>query len=139
MPAEAGGVLLVHAHPDDEAFGTGGLIARSVAEGRRVDLVTCTGGEEGEIHDPTLDEEEAKPRLREIRQHGNEPVDPGNAHVLVHEHVRPEQLSADPGLVQHRPVGRSRGDHHDDTSRLRNRAGHPHGAGPHVLTGIGRD
>ena len=31
--AETGGLLLVHAHPDDEAFGTGGLIARSVAEG----------------------------------------------------------------------------------------------------------
>ena len=55
MEADASGLLLVHAHPDDEAFGTGGLIARSVAEGRRVDLVTCTGGEEGEIHDPTLD------------------------------------------------------------------------------------
>jgi N-acetyl-1-D-myo-inositol-2-amino-2-deoxy-alpha-D-glucopyranoside deacetylase len=67
MPDDTGGVLLVHAHPDDEAFGTGGLIARSVAEGRRVDLVTCTGGEEGEIHDPTLDHEEAQPRLREIR------------------------------------------------------------------------
>jgi N-acetyl-1-D-myo-inositol-2-amino-2-deoxy-alpha-D-glucopyranoside deacetylase len=61
------GLLLVHAHPDDECFATAGLIARSVEEGRRVDLVTCTGGEEGEIHDPTLDEEEAKPRLREIR------------------------------------------------------------------------
>jgi N-acetyl-1-D-myo-inositol-2-amino-2-deoxy-alpha-D-glucopyranoside deacetylase len=61
------GLLLVHAHPDDECFATAGLIAGSVAEGRRVDLVTCTGGEEGEIHDPTLDEEEAKPRLREIR------------------------------------------------------------------------
>jgi N-acetyl-1-D-myo-inositol-2-amino-2-deoxy-alpha-D-glucopyranoside deacetylase len=67
MPADAAGLLLVHAHPDDEAFGTGGLIARSVAEGRRVDLVTCTGGEEGEIHDPSLDHEEAQPRLREIR------------------------------------------------------------------------
>lgn len=67
MAADASGLLLVHAHPDDEAFGTGGLIARSVAEGRHVDLVTCTGGEEGEIHDPTLDESEAKPRLREIR------------------------------------------------------------------------
>jgi N-acetyl-1-D-myo-inositol-2-amino-2-deoxy-alpha-D-glucopyranoside deacetylase len=62
-----GGLLLVHAHPDDETFGTGGLIARSVAEGRRVDLVICTGGEEGEIHDPTLDPDEAKPRMREIR------------------------------------------------------------------------
>jgi len=51
----AGGLLLVHAHPDDESFSTGGLIARSITEGRRVDLVTCTGGEEGEIHDPDLD------------------------------------------------------------------------------------
>ncbi len=65
--ADTGGVLLVHAHPDDEAMGTGGLIARCVAEGIRVDLVTCTGGEEGEIHDPTLDPAEAAPRLAEIR------------------------------------------------------------------------
>jgi LmbE family N-acetylglucosaminyl deacetylase len=61
------GLLLVHAHPDDEVFATGGLIARSIAEGRRVDLVVCTGGEEGEIHDPSLDAEEAKPRMSEIR------------------------------------------------------------------------
>ncbi len=64
----SGGLLLVHAHPDDECMSTGGIIARSLAEGRRVDLVTCTGGEEGEIHDPDLDPEEAKPRLREIRR-----------------------------------------------------------------------
>jgi N-acetyl-1-D-myo-inositol-2-amino-2-deoxy-alpha-D-glucopyranoside deacetylase len=62
------GLLLVHAHPDDECVATAGLIARSVAEGRRIDLVTCTGGEEGEIHDPTLDHAEAQPRLREIRE-----------------------------------------------------------------------
>jgi len=61
------GLLLVHAHPDDEVFATGGLIARSIAEGRRVDLVVCTGGEEGEIHDASLDPEEAKPRMGEIR------------------------------------------------------------------------
>ncbi len=61
------GLLLVHAHPDDECFATGGLIARSIAEGRRVDLVVCTGGEEGEIHDPSLDPEEAAPRMKEIR------------------------------------------------------------------------
>ena len=62
-----GGLLLVHAHPDDEVMSTGGTIARSVAEGRRVDLVVCTGGEEGEIHDPDLDPAEAQPRLAEIR------------------------------------------------------------------------
>ncbi|MCA1569939.1 MAG: PIG-L family deacetylase [Chloroflexi bacterium] len=68
MQAEAtGGVLFVHAHPDDESMGTGGTIARLVAEGVRVDLVTCTDGAEGEIHDPTLDPEEARPRLAAIR------------------------------------------------------------------------
>jgi len=62
-----GGVLFVHAHPDDESMSTGGTIARLVAEGIRVDLVTCTDGAEGEIHDPTLDHSEARPRLAEIR------------------------------------------------------------------------
>lgn len=62
-----GGLLLVHAHPDDECFSTGGVIARAIAEGRRVDLVVCTGGEEGEVHDPDLDPDEARPRMREIR------------------------------------------------------------------------
>ena len=63
-----GGVLFVHAHPDDECMSTGGSIARLVAEGIRVDLVTCTDGAEGEVHDPTLDPEEARPRLAEIRR-----------------------------------------------------------------------
>ena len=49
MPPE-GGVLFVHAHPDDECVATGGTIARLVAEGIPVDLVTCTDGAEGEIH-----------------------------------------------------------------------------------------
>jgi N-acetyl-1-D-myo-inositol-2-amino-2-deoxy-alpha-D-glucopyranoside deacetylase len=62
-----GGVLFVHAHPDDESMGTGGTIARLAAEGARVDLVTCTDGAEGEIHDPSLDHDEARPRLAEIR------------------------------------------------------------------------
>jgi LmbE family N-acetylglucosaminyl deacetylase len=67
MADAVGGLLLVHAHPDDEAMSTGGVMARCVAEGRRVDLVTCTGGEEGEIHDPSLDVAEAQPRLAAIR------------------------------------------------------------------------
>lgn len=42
-------LLLVHAHPDDEALGTGVTMARYAAEGAAVTLVTCTLGEEGEI------------------------------------------------------------------------------------------
>jgi N-acetyl-1-D-myo-inositol-2-amino-2-deoxy-alpha-D-glucopyranoside deacetylase len=42
-------LLLVHAHPDDEAIGTGATMARYAAEGAQVTLVTCTLGELGEI------------------------------------------------------------------------------------------
>ena len=42
-------LLLVHAHPDDETIGTGATMAKYVAEGAHVTLVTCTLGEEGEI------------------------------------------------------------------------------------------
>ncbi len=67
MAPDKDGVLFVHAHPDDESMSTGGTIARLVADGVRVDLVTCTDGAEGEIHDPTLDPDEARPRLAAIR------------------------------------------------------------------------
>ena len=47
-------LLLVHAHPDDEVTGTGATMASYVAAGAHVTLVTCTLGEEGEIHVPEL-------------------------------------------------------------------------------------
>ncbi|MER6437955.1 PIG-L family deacetylase [Streptomyces sp. NPDC001185] len=37
-------LMAVHAHPDDEATGTGGVLARYAAEGVRTVLVTCTDG-----------------------------------------------------------------------------------------------
>src|SRR3954463_11075478 len=53
-------MLLVHAHPDDESITTGATMARYVSEGAHVTLVTCTLGEEGEIHVPALAQLEAK-------------------------------------------------------------------------------
>lgn len=47
-------LLLVHAHPDDETIGTGATMAKYVAEGAQVTLVTCTLGDEGEILLPHL-------------------------------------------------------------------------------------
>ncbi|HEX5542340.1 MAG TPA: N-acetyl-1-D-myo-inositol-2-amino-2-deoxy-alpha-D-glucopyranoside deacetylase [Micromonospora sp.] len=47
-------LLLVHAHPDDETIGTGATMAHYAAAGAHVTLVTCTLGEEGEIHVPEL-------------------------------------------------------------------------------------
>jgi len=47
-------LLLVHAHPDDETIGTGATMAKHVAMGDLVVLVTCTLGEEGEVLVPEL-------------------------------------------------------------------------------------
>ncbi len=59
--------MTVHAHPDDETIGTGGTMARAVAEGHRVVLVTCTRGELGDIVVPDLKTHENHRRLGEIR------------------------------------------------------------------------
>jgi N-acetyl-1-D-myo-inositol-2-amino-2-deoxy-alpha-D-glucopyranoside deacetylase len=53
-------LLLVHAHPDDEVIGTGATMAHYAAAGAHVTLVTCTLGEEGEIHLPELAQLEAR-------------------------------------------------------------------------------
>jgi LmbE family N-acetylglucosaminyl deacetylase len=58
-------LFLVHAHPDDEAVSTGGVMIRAHEAGHRVVLVTSTRGEEGEIYN--MDEEASRPRLAEIR------------------------------------------------------------------------
>ena len=60
-------LMTVHAHPDDEVMGTGGVMARAVTEGYRVVLVTCTRGELGEIVDPELATAPNRRRLAEIR------------------------------------------------------------------------
>ena len=41
-------LMAVHAHPDDEASSTGGILARYSAEGVRTVVVTCTNGEYGD-------------------------------------------------------------------------------------------
>jgi mycothiol conjugate amidase Mca len=60
-------IMAVHAHPDDECLSGGSSLVKYQNEGVETILVTCTNGEEGEIHDPELDPEKAKPRLGEIR------------------------------------------------------------------------
>ena len=47
-------LLLVHAHPDDETISNGATMAKYVARGTQVTLVTCTLGEEGEVLVPEL-------------------------------------------------------------------------------------
>jgi LmbE family N-acetylglucosaminyl deacetylase len=68
-------LMAVHAHPDDEASSTGGVLARYSAEGVRTVVVTCTNGEFGDSpggvkpgtdgHD---EQEVAEIRLAELRE-----------------------------------------------------------------------
>jgi N-acetyl-1-D-myo-inositol-2-amino-2-deoxy-alpha-D-glucopyranoside deacetylase len=61
------GLLCVHAHPDDETIMTGGVLARAADEGLRTAVVTCTGGERGEVVGAGMDPAEVAPRLAEVR------------------------------------------------------------------------
>jgi LmbE family N-acetylglucosaminyl deacetylase len=51
-------LVCFHAHPDDEAILTAGLMARAASAGHRVVLVVATRGEHGEIVPGVLDEGE---------------------------------------------------------------------------------
>lgn len=64
-------LMVVHAHPDDEAIGTGGILKKYSDQGIRTVLVLATKGEAGEIDGrvPTGEEKEriADLRLRELQ------------------------------------------------------------------------
>src|SRR4051794_24759563 len=47
-------LMAVHAHPDDESSKGAATMARYATEGARVRVVTCTGGERGDILNPKL-------------------------------------------------------------------------------------
>lgn len=51
-------LVCFHAHPDDEAIATGGLMASAAAAGHRVVLVCATRGEQGEPQPGVLDDGE---------------------------------------------------------------------------------
>ena len=61
-------LLTIHAHPDDEASKGAGTVARYHADGVRTVLVTCTGGEEGDIHNPAMDRPEVRDDLAAVRR-----------------------------------------------------------------------
>jgi mycothiol S-conjugate amidase len=61
-------LMTVHAHPDDEASKGAGTVARYHDEGVHTVLVTCTGGEEGDILNPAMDQPGIRDRLPEVRR-----------------------------------------------------------------------
>ncbi|MDO5499772.1 MAG: PIG-L family deacetylase, partial [Propionibacteriaceae bacterium] len=60
-------LLHVHAHPDDESSKGAATTARYVAEGVRVMVATCTGGERGSILNPAMDRPDIAANLAEVR------------------------------------------------------------------------
>ena len=58
-------LVAIFAHPDDEAFGCGGTLARYADEGASVHLVCATRGEGGKITDPDIDPDSDVAELRE--------------------------------------------------------------------------
>jgi mycothiol S-conjugate amidase len=61
-------LLAVHAHPDDESSKGAGALARYADEGVRTVVVTCTGGEAGEILNPAMDKPGNLERMPELRR-----------------------------------------------------------------------
>jgi len=73
--AETLTMMAVHAHPDDEASSTGGVLAAYSAQGTRTVVVTCTNGEFGDAQggvkpgqDGHDEQAVARQRLAELRE-----------------------------------------------------------------------
>ncbi len=61
-------LMAVHAHPDDESSKGAATMAKYVAEGAEVLVVTCTGGERGSVLNPKLDRPEIWRDMATIRR-----------------------------------------------------------------------
>ncbi|WP_250001089.1 mycothiol conjugate amidase Mca [Actinoplanes sp. M2I2] len=61
-------LMAVHAHPDDESSKGAATMARYVAEGVRVMVATCTGGERGSVLNDKMDRPEVWENISEIRR-----------------------------------------------------------------------
>lgn len=57
-------ILLSFAHPDDESFGCGGMIARYVADGAEVSLICATNGDVGTVSPEKMNGYSSIPELR---------------------------------------------------------------------------
>jgi mycothiol S-conjugate amidase len=92
-------LMSVHAHPDDESSKGAGTLARYVAEGADVLVVTCTGGERGDILNPALKDD--PDLLRDIAEYRRKEM----AHAVAELGVGHEWLGfVDSGLPEGDPL-----------------------------------
>jgi mycothiol S-conjugate amidase len=80
-------LMCVHAHPDDESSKGAATMARYVDEGFEVLVVSCTGGERGDILNPALK--------------GREEIESNIAEIRIQEMARAQAILG----VQHRWLG----------------------------------
>src|SRR5947208_17078559 len=62
-------LMAVHAHPDDESSKGAATMAKYAAEGAQVLVVSCTGGERGDLLNPSYQALDLTPEaMSELRQ-----------------------------------------------------------------------
>ncbi|SEN08224.1 mycothiol conjugate amidase Mca [Actinacidiphila rubida] len=61
-------IMAVHAHPDDESSKGAATLAHYAAQGVEATVVTCTGGERGDVLNPLLDTPEVRADLPAVRR-----------------------------------------------------------------------
>jgi mycothiol S-conjugate amidase len=61
-------LMAVHAHPDDESSKGAATMAKYVADGAKVLVATCTGGERGSVLNPKMDRPEVLSDITNIRR-----------------------------------------------------------------------
>ena len=67
-PVSTKRLLAIHAHPDDESSKGAATTAKYAAEGAEVLVVTCTGGERGDIINPAMDRPGVLENMGSIRR-----------------------------------------------------------------------
>jgi mycothiol S-conjugate amidase len=107
-------LMAVHAHPDDESSKGAATMARYAREGVDVLVVTCTGGERGDILNPAMDRPEIVADLTAVRRRelvtavnilGVRQVDLGFVDSGLPEAPEGEPLPPlDPGCFAEQPV-----------------------------------
>ena len=61
-------LMAVHAHPDDESSKGAATMAKYIADGAKVLVATCTGGERGSVLNPKMDRPEVLADIANIRR-----------------------------------------------------------------------
>ncbi len=110
-------LLVVHAHPDDEAISTGGILAKYSENGVRTVLTYCTRGEAGDILNPEFVSPEPGLNITEIRaielEKAVKVLDVGSVHYLGY---RDSGMAGTP--ENNHPQAFARADKQEATARL---------------------